>query len=230
MRPKKSAMLGRPSASAGRLSLMRAALHHSAMSSGATQAEWVSARRRRHAASALMACPRAASAILVLARQMPVDAREHVVAQPADRAIVDQLALRQADDPLGIVAGIIDLMKIADHADIQLGADVLEAAQHLTGIPWIEACHRLVGQNELRLLRQSARDGDTLLFAAGERVSALKGLARQIDHLQALQRNGTVLSAEVVEQASPSRAIGQPTAQHVCNDGEPFDEIELLKN
>ena len=80
------------------------------------------------------------------------------------------------------------------------------------------------------LLRQRARDRDTLLFAAAQRVGPLKRLMPERDHLETFERDGPVLAREAVEQAAPGRTIRQPAGQHVHHHGEPRHQIELLKH
>ena len=52
----------------------------------------------------------------------------------------------------------------------------------------VERRHRLVGQDQLRVLHQRASDAHALLLPAGERIRAHVLLALQVDLVQAGQR------------------------------------------
>ena len=80
----------------------------------------------------------------------------------------------------------------------------------------IEARHRLVGQDNRRLLHQGSRDGDALLFAAGQFVGALVGVIEQADTLQVNQRAAALVLGKNPQRTAPSRLITQARRRARC--------------
>ena len=77
-------------------------------------------------------------------------------------------------------------------------AEVLHQVQHGRGGGDVEAGRRLVGDEELGLERERARDADAARLTARELVRVLAGqLGRELDHLQQLAH------ADLVRRAGP---------------------------
>ena len=70
----------------------------------------------------------------------------------------------------------------------------------------IERGDRLVGQDDLGLLHQRARDGDALLLAAREVVGALGGEAGDVELLERGERDRDVLVGPELEDARAASA------------------------
>ena len=77
----------------------------------------------------------------------------------------------------------------------------------------IEARYRLVGDDEIRLLRQRSCDRDALLLAARQPVGALAGVFEQADAIEALQGEQRVPPLEAAQPAAPRRDMAQPSPQ-----------------
>jgi hypothetical protein len=89
---------------------------------------------------------------------------------------------------------------------------------------------RLVGENNVGLLHQRARDRDALLLAAGKLVGALGGDRCHIELVKRRHCQRPVLFGPELRQRPPGRDFREPTHQHVGQDIEPADQIELLED
>ena len=70
----------------------------------------------------------------------------------------------QADHAIGVATHVVDLMEAHDHRDAVAPVDRTEQVEDLGGRHRIEARDGLVGQDQVRLLRERPRDADTLLL------------------------------------------------------------------
>src|SRR5207253_7951665 len=94
----------------------------------------------------------------------------------------------------------------------------------------VEARHRLVGQDDLGVLRERARDGDALLLAAGQLVRARAGPVEEADRVQASKRQLAIGTGEGAQAHAPRRHLGQAADLHVLQRGQPADQVELLED
>jgi len=114
------------------------------------------------------------------------------------------------------------IMRDDEDACVALVGDFRKELHHLAAAMAVERGGGFVGEDEAGLVRESAGDGDTLLFAAGEGDGEIA-------------RTGA--DAEVVEQfqGAFARGFGCGVVDfegdlHVLQSGEKGDEIGLLKN
>ena len=118
----------------------------------------------------------------------------------------------------------------ADHsADALVLADVVEQAQHAPGRARVEAGHGLVGEDEIRLLRQRPGDTDTLLHAAAEGLHAIERAVEQAHAIQTLKRD-EVIGPREREDRPEASVIGEASGQDVPQRGQPSDELVLLED
>ena len=75
-------------------------------------------------------------------------------------------------------------MRDEDEGDAELALDLDELALHALAQLEVERGERLVEQQDLRLIDDSARDGDALLLTARERRDICMLVAVEIDELQ----------------------------------------------
>ena len=94
----------------------------------------------------------------------------------------------------------------------------------------IERGDRLVRQNDVRILRQRARQRDALLLAAGELVGAHIGLVQNADLVQGLERLDFVLFAERTQKHAPERHVRHAGGEHVFDHARARDEIKRLEH
>ena len=94
----------------------------------------------------------------------------------------------------------------------------------------IERGGGLVGEHEVRLLHQRARDADALALAAGELVGALRGEVAEPDRVEQAERAIDVRRRKLAQPGAPYRHIAEPAAQHVLDHREPLDQIVFLEH
>ena len=80
-------------------------------------------------------------------------------------------------------------MQIAHDGDSEIAVGLLQIRQYGARRFRIEARHRLVRQNDLRLLRQRTRDAHALLLSTRELVGPRVRLVVELDATQAFVRN-----------------------------------------
>ena len=88
------------------------------------------------------------------------------------RAVKDDTAVPHRDDPVGDQAGKVRLVRREDQRRAAPARGVGEQAQDALRAHRVEVADRLVGQDQLRLLRQAACNRDALALAAAELVHA----------------------------------------------------------
>src|SRR5262249_39525845 len=86
------------------------------------------------------------------------------------------------------------------------------------------------GEDQLRLLHQGASDRDPLLLTARELVRALRRELSDVELLERGERNRLVLEAPESRQGAPGRRMGEPPHQHVGQDVEAAEQVELLED
>ena len=79
-------------------------------------------------------------------------------------------------------------MRHHDHRDAPLPVQLLEDRHDLDAGARIQGSRRFVGQDQLRIVDQAARDGDALLLSAGELAGVMIGALRQTHDRQGLHR------------------------------------------
>ncbi|MNI62930.1 hypothetical protein D3C73_1182680 [compost metagenome] len=104
--------------------------------------------------------------------------------------------MRQAYDPIGEFACVVNLMQVADDGDAQLARGVVQITHHQPCGLGVQAGNRFVGQNDAGPLRQRTRNAYALALTARQRVRAGLGLVRQVNPHQAFLRQCDVGAAE----------------------------------
>lgn len=107
---------------------------------------------------------------------------------PAGGVVDQQPTGGQPDNAIGEAPGQLDLMKADDGGDTVLAADFSEKAQHADRGFRIQTGHRLVGEDDGRLLSQRSGDPDALLLAAAEPIGAHHGFCQQPHPVESGQR------------------------------------------
>ena len=101
----------------------------------------------------------------------------------AGLALLDHFATIHEDDAVGGLGGKPDLMRHNDHRDV-LPREIRHDRQDLADEFGIERARRLVEEEEFRLHREGARDGDPLLLSARELGRIDVPLFREADALE----------------------------------------------
>ena len=153
-----------------------------------------------------------------------------MIGQRSGRAVEHDAARGHADQAVAIAPRQIERMQIADHGDAEMLVDAQQRIHHDPGVARVERGDRLVGEDDVRLLHQRARDRDALLLAAGELVGALGGERGHIELFERRHRQRLVLLGPGLSQRAPGRDFGEPAHQDVGQHVEPSDQIELLKD
>ena len=97
------------------------------------------------------------------------------------------LAEVEHDDAVAQVLDDVEIVRDEQHRQAEALAQVGQQVDHLRLDRHVERRHRLVGDDELRLDRERARDADALALAAGELVrKAPRVLGREADERQQL--------------------------------------------
>ncbi len=78
----------------------------------------------------------------------------------------------EQEHAVGVLRGERQIVHRGDEGQTGLLAQAVEQLERLLLVPDVERRGRLVEENDLRLLRDRARDDDTLLLAAGQRPEA----------------------------------------------------------
>ncbi len=121
-------------------------------------------------------------------------------------------------------------MEIADDGDAVVPVDPLQRVHDDAGVARVERGDGLVGEDDARLLDEGAGDGDALLLSAGEALGALGGKAGNVELLEGGEGDGLVLGAPQLQQRAGLTDMVQPAHQHVGEDVEAADQVELLED
>ena len=109
-------------------------------------------------------------------------------------------------------------------------ADVGEELHDLDRGLGIERRRGLVGEQQLGLLHDGARDADTLALAAGQRVGAAVREAREPDHVEELERLADVVLGKLAPPCAPGRYVAEPPAEEVLHHRQALHEVVLLEH
>ena len=82
---------------------------------------------------------------------------------------------------------------MADDGDAVFLVDAAQRVHHDGRVAQIERRDRLVGEQDLRLLHERARDRDALLLAAGQFVGPMQRVRHHVEPLQRADRERAVL-------------------------------------
>ena len=140
-------------------------------------------------------------------------------------------AVTQAEHAISIAAGILHMVEIGDDGDPSAGGNALQSFHHQRPIHHVKAGHWLIGQDDLWFLGQDFGDRDALLFASGERVSALPDAVKKPDMIEAAQRHLVLAGIEIAAERCPAPPTGemrQPANQHVIEHAQTPHQVELL--
>ena len=116
-----------------------------------------------------------------------------------------------------------------DHAAI-FDVDLFQRVHDDLGVHRIEAGNRLIGQNDLGVLHQGARNRHPLLLATRQRLGPFRRLlgdAQTVENIQSLQDVGAGPDVEHGLQCAPTV---QDAVQHVRGHIHAWHQIELLKD
>jgi hypothetical protein len=107
--------------------------------------------------------------------------------------------------------------------------NAMQQGKHAFRGCWIKTLHRLISEDQFRLLHQCAGNPNPLLLAAGKLIRAYKGLIQKANAFQSLKRQALFLRAEGQEPAQ-SAMIAKPPHEHIAEDRDPCDQLMLLKD
>ena len=122
------------------------------------------------------------------------------------------------------------MVDVQQNGDIVLLVDADKVLHDLLGGDGVEGGHRLVGQNDLGVLIQGARQRDTLLLAAGQLVAAGVGFVQNAHFVQAFQGAHLLILGKNAEQDTEEVHIRHIGSQNVLNGGAAGDQIEALED
>ena len=115
---------------------------------------------------------------------LAVDFRQHLGGEAGRRAVIDDLAKLQADDPLGEHLRQHDVVDVDNGRELAFPAQFLDQPHDLSRRLRIERGGRLVDQKQIGILDQRPADADPLPLAAGQFVGALVGHVIEADARQ----------------------------------------------
>ena len=138
-------------------------------------------------------------------------------------------ALREPDDAIRKASREIDLVKAHDRSDTVLATYPVKVAQHPDGGFRVEARHRFVSENKLRLLGLGSCYANTLLLAAGELISAIESAVGESDAIERFERKDAIVAREW-EHCSERSMSREASNQDVLERGKAPDEMVLLKD
>lgn len=108
--------------------------------------------------------------------------------------------------------------------------DLPQNVHHLPGGFRVQRRNGLVGKNHLRLLHQGLCDGRPLLLTSRKSVRTLKGAARHSNPVQRVHGHGLLGRGEPAQRTAPEGHAPQSSRQHIDEDGQTVDQVELLKD
>ena len=158
-----------------------------------------------------------------------VDHAEVVVGDIGSGTVIDDPAVREPDDAVGVLEREVDLMKAGDKSDAALLADAAQQLHDATCCGGIEAGHGFVGEDQVRLLCECAGDAHALLHAAAEVVDPCEGLVQQSDSVERLEGDALVAAAEG-QEAAPEGVVPDPAEQHIPQCCVARDELMMLEH
>ena len=123
-----------------------------------------------------------------------------------------------------------DVVDVDDHRDVALRGAARDQLHDLDRGLGIERRGGLVGEHEVGLLHQRARDADALALAAGKLVGALGGEVAEADGVEKVKGAIDVASGKLAQPRPPHRHVAEPPAQHVLDHGEPLDQVVFLEH
>ena len=161
---------------------------------------------------------------------LAVDFRQHLGGEAGRRAVINDLAKLQADDPLGEHLRQHDVVDVDDGRELALRAQFLDQPHDLTRRLRIERGRRLVHQKQIRVLDQRPADADPLSLAARQLVGALVGHVIEADARQQPEGLVDVGLRKFSHKTLPEADITQPSAEHVLHHGETLDQRVFLED
>ena len=122
------------------------------------------------------------------------------------------------------------MVNVQKDRDAHVLVDMHEVLHDLFGRDRVERRDRLVGKDDLRVLRERARERHALLLAAGELVGAHIRLIENAHLVQRFQRLELVLFAERAQQHTPEGHIRHAGGEHILDHSRARDQIERLEH
>jgi len=122
------------------------------------------------------------------------------------------------------------MVNVQKDRDAHVLVDMHEVLHDLFGRDRVERRDRLVGKDDLRVLRERARERHALLLAAGELVGAHIRLIENADLVERFERLDLVRFPERAEQHAPERHIRHARGQNVLDNARARHEIERLEH
>ncbi len=144
-----------------------------------------------------------------------IQPRRSRIVEGRRRQIDDDTPIGEPDDAVCVRLRKMHLMQAADNCNPVAMADPAQQVEYARADLRVEARHRLIRDNRIRLLRQSARYRDALLLPAGKRIGALSGFVQETDAVEAIERQQSVAALETPYPATPRRHITEAAGQHV---------------
>ena len=95
-----------------------------------------------------------------------MDRGENVLINVGGRPVIDDPARADADDAVGICQRQLDMVNVQKDRDAHVLVDMHEVLHDLFGRDRVKRRDRLVGKDDLRVLRERARERHALLLAA----------------------------------------------------------------
>ena len=120
-------------------------------------------------------------------------------------------------------------MKADDGRQVLLAREARYEVEDVSRGGGVEACHGLVGKDELSALHESPRNADALLLATGEPVGTLKRFVEKSNAIEAGHRQQPVLARER-KNGVDAADVRQPPVEHVGVGGKASDEVMLLEH
>src|SRR5690348_15482582 len=88
----------------------------------------------------------------------------------------NDLAVEDEDDPVENLQQRVQVVRDQDHRHLSLGADMLDQMHYLVLTLEVQACHRLIQEQKLRIGEQRLSNQQPLLLAARKQANRLVGI------------------------------------------------------
>ncbi len=139
-------------------------------------------------------------------------------------------AVPHADDAVGVARGKLGLVKDAEHREIVLAGQTAQQPHDLLGGLGVEAGHRLVGEEDAGMLRQSASDRDALRLAARQRSRPLLGKLGEADLREAAHGRLDLVGRHTAERGPEIGMTPERARCDIGDDAAAPHEIGLLED
>ena len=122
------------------------------------------------------------------------------------------------------------MVDVNEYRNVHIPVDSLKIVHHLFGGHRVQRGHRLIRQDNLRILGQGASQGYPLLLAAGKLIRPDKGFVQNSHLIQGFQRLHLFLLREDAKSCPPPGQIRDKGGEHILDNSGAGNQVEGLEN